>query len=209
MRLSDAEWITGSITAGGALLVAQSPPPDLWTNRAYSALGACVVLVGGGLVLLGRIDKAWMDRRKAWDEFNSSSISEQLAKSNENQVKMRESLHAVRGMQQTTLNENTSLRDDLGVLRSQFMELAGTLRTTEKDLHSTNVALFRALGDVKDVHTRLKECESDRQSLHSQVDQLTVEVRNNQVRIQHVEESGEHRSLLPPEGSGGSGLPAP
>lgn len=176
---------------------------DDWTTKAYSVTGACAVVTGGVLFILARIDKAWMDRLKTWEEFNKTSITQELHQSVENQEKMQVTLYDVRNLLASSAAENVELRDEMGNLRGQFVEVATALRAAEGDLHDTNILLQRALGDVRDVHVRLEACEKDREVMHQQIgklEKLTIEVRQNQTRIEHMEESGEHRFNFPPDG---------
>ncbi len=194
MKLPHAEWITGSLAAGGTLL-AMEAGSDEWTAKAYTAIGVCAVFIGGGIMLLGRIDKAWMERRKSWEVFNKDSITSQLAFSNESLVKMRESLHELRNTENLKVLENQSLHADLSTLRQQFMDVAKDLHCAESDLREANVTIQTTLGTVRDIHVRLLDCEAGRKVLSKDLDQIRSVAKSNADRIDTLEGSGEHRPV--------------
>ncbi len=191
MRLPINEWTVGPVAAAGTLL-AVTEGSNEWTAKAYTAIGVAAVLVSGGILLLGRIDKAWMERRKTWEEFNRGSITEQLAESNENIKKMRGHLHELRDIEQKRTTENDSLHEDLSVMRQQFLDMAGALHAAEKDLREANGLIQTTLGDVKTVQQRLTECEDDRVELHSRIVKIEGVATTNAHRIDSLEGSGEH-----------------
>ncbi len=177
--------------AAGTLVAAMEGSAE-WTAKAYTAIGVAAVIVSGGILLLGRIDKAWMERRKTWEEFNKGSIAQQLAESNENTQKLRQHLHDLRDLEQRRTSENDSLHEDLSVLRQQFLDVAKELRAAEKDLKTANFMIQTTLGDVKTVQQRLLDCENDRVILHSRMTGIENVANVNAHRIDAIEGSGEH-----------------
>ncbi len=184
----------GGFATSGTIL-AVSAGSDEWTTKAYSAIGVCAVIVAGAILLLGRIDKAWMERRKAWEEFNKSSITQQLEQSNDHIVKMRHTLQEMVNTSNASHMENISLRDDLSTLRSQFIDVARNLHEAEVDLHDANVSLRKTLNEVHEIQEQLRISENDRILLHQQIavlQALSVRVDDNQTRLQKIEDSGDY-----------------
>jgi hypothetical protein len=189
MRLPDDQWLVALGATGGTLL-AVSAGSEGWTTQAYSAIGACAVIVAGGILLLGRIDKAWMERRKLWDDYNKDSLTQQLRETNESLARMRASLCEANTISQASLNENTGLRDDMGILRSQFLDIA-------KNLHNVQKRLLECEDDRIILHAKLVESMADRGDLHALVQELQNRSQSNERRIDAIEGSGEQRAVIP------------
>ncbi len=186
-----------------------------WTASAWTLIGAIGVLVSGGIYLMGKVDEAWMKRRKVWEEFNKESIGKQLMDSNENMEKLRTSLHNMNSLAQRQTSENNSLHDDMAVLRDQFLGVCKALGQAETDLRTTSAALQEAATNMRAVDRRLNECEDDRLTLHIELkklqaltDETTKRADTNSLRIDTLEkDSGHHKpiALEPPSGTDHAG----
>ena len=168
------------------------------TGQATAAL-ALAGLVGGSLVgavvyAVNKYDQIRIAREKLYDDHNKQSLAAQLERLTEqariaseeslaNQTRLRESVHVLRNDAQVSHLENASLREDLEVLRKQFMEVSSQLRETDRLLTAAH-AEMRRMTDL------LATTESDRNALRTELEMIRKTQVSQGARIGSLEKTG-------------------
>lgn len=190
------------------------------TGQATAAIGLAGLVggsvVGGVVYAITKFDQVKIDRQKKYDDANKDSLSAQIerltaqsiaaaAENIANQQRMRETLHQINNEAQTAQAENANLRNDLAVLRGQFLEIS-------KELRSTDVALHKAYEEMRATRVQLQQAtealevsERDRKILRAELDVLRLAQHGQGERLAKLEQVGSGSSdsistvRLPPD----------
>lgn len=182
----------GGVGAGMAAFAAID-----WRDLTASATGAIAfagivggAVVGGIIWALGQWDKVQIERRKKWEDANKDSLTVQIdrlisqhtestARSEDNQQRMRATLHEVNNTNQRMELENHELRDELGSIRDQFLSVSKQLTEASTRLHEADIALNSAHVEMRMMRLELQKStdalivsERDRSALRSRLEEI-------------------------------------
>jgi chromosome segregation ATPase len=110
--------------------------------------------------------------------------------SEENQKRMRESMHTIINEATAAKAENANLLEDLATLRADFMKMSGELRATYEEVRRTRDMLQRA-------STALEDSERDRRSLRAQIEALQQGQGMQERRLNALESVGGSSDNIP------------
>ncbi len=147
------------------------------------------MVVAGGILLLSRVDKSWMERLKGLEHFNKESLIQKLVEANDNMINMRESLHRANNISQAILAENHVTQEDINTLRSQFIGIYN-------DFKDVNKHLIECENDRIFLHKKMMDSINDKLNLNKTINMLHENIKRNEERIDVIEEnSGEHKII--------------